>query len=338
MKIVVTGGAGFIGSTLVRSLLDNGHQVTVVDDNSYGDITNLPSEVKSNLVLRWIDIREKAELASLFKQIQPDAVAHLAAIAPLPDCQSDPSNAYSVNVGGTLQVLEACRYTNVQKVVFASTGALYENNPIKHREEDCVNPDLIYPMTKYHAEQICKSYVKNYGLDITMLRLFNVYGVLQSKTRKHPAFMGYLTNCIKNNLPIKFYNNKNTARDYINVKDVVRAFKILIEEQPKNANCKHINIGSGKAHTVTDLLEQFKVNLSDKINYDFDFGFAEPIQFWDKYPELQNGTFNLDKSRLEHEVVHPTLADNLLASELLNWQPTISIEEGIKEICDTLIL
>ena len=334
MNIIITGGAGFIGSTLARSLLDANHAVNIIDDLSYGEEANLPKH--SNLCYYKSDITDASKLKEIFTDVNPDAVAHLAAIAPLPDCQSNPYLAYSVNVGGTINVLEACRYTNVNKIVFASTGAMYENTNIPHREYDNVKPDLIYPMTKYHAEQICKSYVNNYGLDVTMLRLFNVYGVLQSSTRKHPALMGYLINCITNNKPIEFYNNQQTPRDYINVHDVVTAFIELLVNRPDNTKGVSINIGSGTAVSVETILDLFKTYLQDKTTYDFKAGYGNPVEFWDKYSELCDGTYNLNKSRIKHEVIHSTLADNRLAARLLGWKPTIDIQTGVKQICQKL--
>ena len=359
IKAIVTGGAGFIGSTLARSLIADGHQVLIIDNFSYSSNDNINDLLPGKADLSYLDITNSQAVRKRVQKYQPDYIFHLAAVAPLPDCQSDPYLAYNVNVGGTINVLEAARYSNVKRIVFASTGALYENIAVPHNElsgprrfipqhknlsevHHFGEPDLTYPTTKYHAEHICNNYIKNYGLNIIKLRLFNVYGVLQSNTRKHPALMGYITKCLTDNLVPQFYNKTGSKRDYVNVKDVVAAFKksafietpITSRHEPST-----YNVCSGVQHSVEEILDIFYVCAKHKglDHACLGPGYQKPAQFWHKYPNLSDATYNLKEERLIKEVEHQTLGSNTLAKTFLGWKPTVSIEEGIKEICDTLI-
>lgn len=168
-KIFISGAAGFIGSQLSYYLFKKGYHVTLLDNFSYGVEDNL---IFPDCDFRWKiirgDIRDKKLIDELFKKNKFDYVYHIAAITPLPDCQINPIEAVDVNITGTLTILEASRTYGVKKVVFASTSAVYENNEkFPLFEENPVRPSLIYPSTKYAAEQFCYDYVKNYDMNIT---------------------------------------------------------------------------------------------------------------------------------------------------------------------------
>ena len=145
-KILITGGAGFIGSQLGYSLYKEGHEVLLLDNMSYGKLDNLIIDGKTFGEFIGMDIRSK-ELYSVMKNV--DYVFHFAGIAPLPDCQSDPYNAIDVNVAGTANVLDAARYNGVKRVIFSSTSATYENNKtFPSKEDDETSPYLIYGLAE----------------------------------------------------------------------------------------------------------------------------------------------------------------------------------------------
>lgn len=173
-KVLITGGAGFIGSQLGYALLKQGYEVTLLDNMMFGHLDNLVIEGKlfGNFVCK--DIRDD-DLAKYFQGV--DTVFHLAGVAALPVCQSKPQFAYDVNVSGTGNVLEYARQAGVRRVVFSSTSAVYEltKNDIQAEDEQ-PTPNLVYSMTKHAAEELCKSYSQNYGVDIIVTRFFNVYG------------------------------------------------------------------------------------------------------------------------------------------------------------------
>ena len=188
MKIVITGGAGFVGSQVGYYFHKLGHDVYLLDNMSYGKKDNLYVNGSTFGHFTKFDIRDST-LLSFFQNT--DVVFHFAGIAPLPDCQINPTTAYDNNVVGTLNVLEACRKAGVPKVIFSSTSAVYENCTIFPLTEDQIDkePNLVYSMSKRSCEWICHSYVENYDMDITILRFFNVYGPHQDFKRKHPPLM-----------------------------------------------------------------------------------------------------------------------------------------------------
>ena len=155
MKILITGGAGFIGSQLGYSLYQKGHDVILLDNMSYGNKDNLEIEGKTFGTFIEDDIRNKT-LFDYTKDV--DYIYHFAGIAPLPDCQENPKEAIDNNVSGTANVLEAARINGVKRVIFASTSAVYENHTnYPAKESDDVHPDLIYSICKRQCELLCKS-------------------------------------------------------------------------------------------------------------------------------------------------------------------------------------
>ena len=192
MKYLITGAAGFIGSTVSNHLYNLGHELVLIDNLSFGNIDNFEGnkDLSDNLIKQ--DIRD--DLTSLFEGV--DIVLHFAAITSLPYCQSHPRLAYDVNVNGSINILENCRNNNIKKIILASTSAIYENcSTYPFKEELEVNPTLIYSMTKKTAEDIFKSYRTNYGLNTVSLRFFNVFGEHQDVRRVNPPFTSYLTKC-----------------------------------------------------------------------------------------------------------------------------------------------
>ena len=169
-------------------------QVTLLDNFSYGSEDNLvfSNHDFRNEIIRG-DIRDRELINQIFEKHQFDYVYHIAAITPLPDCQMNPSEASDVNVTGTVTILEASRIYGVKKVVFASTSAVYENNTdFPSIETNVVPPSLIYPSTKYTAEQFCRSYVDIYNMNVTCLRFANVYGPHLDCLRTQPPVVGYM--------------------------------------------------------------------------------------------------------------------------------------------------
>ena len=178
MKVLVTGAAGFIGGQLMHALWKNGHTAIGVDNYSYGSADNLhfdDHDFSADVIK--MDIRDKEGMKALFEQEKFDIVYNIAGIAPLPDCQSDPVEAVSVNTLGLVNVLENARRTGVKHVIQASTNAMYENETEFPTVESKFNPPtLIYPNTKYCGERFCQSFADTYGMNITCLRFANVYG------------------------------------------------------------------------------------------------------------------------------------------------------------------
>jgi len=323
MKILVTGGAGFIGSEIIKHL-NSRHEMISLDNLSYGRIGNLEQHGKTICSFIHCDVRDK-EFEKYCKNI--DAVIHLAGIAPLPESEIDPKNAFDNNLNGTINVLEACKKHGVPKIIFSSTSAVYENCLFYPFKEDMrfEQPDLIYSQTKYACEQLCKSYAKNYNMNITVLRFFNVYGPNQDHLRKHPPLLGYITKNILENKNVEFYSNGQQKRDYVYVSDLC----CLIEECLINplSSGEIFNCCSGKTYSVKDIFEISKKQANSNILCKFN----EPSSFWDKYPTLFEGKFKFNKNRVTKEVNKYSIGSFEKANKILGWKPKVSIEKGISK-------
>ena len=325
MKLLITGGAGFVGSQVGWYFKQLGHEVVLLDNMSYGHKDNLVIDgQEAGHYFIEADIRDD-DLADWFEGI--DVVVHLAGVAPLPDCQMNPMFAYDNNVIGTLNVFEACRKTQVKKIVFASTSAIYENcHQVPFEEKHrLVNPDLIYSMSKKACEDICTSYVNNYGMDITMMRFFNVYGPHQDFRRKHPPLMGYIVKCLLNNESPTFYSDGHQSRDYIYIDDLSRLMHIIIDSDDTAGEI--INVCTEKAYSVREIYDIYQEKFDKYIEPSFD----DSTKFWDKYPSLFEGKYSLSKDRLIKEVNKHSLGSYHKAQLALDWSPQVSMEEGIAE-------
>ena len=192
MKIILTGAAGGIGSTLGSHLFKSGHDLTLIDNLRNGYLSNLlcDNSFFGDFINKSItDPSIENDLNGNY-----DCLIHLAAVTALPDCQLNTSDAYDINVTGTALMLEIARKMNIPKVIFASTSAVYENNKEEIFKENLdVNPNLNYSLSKYMAEKICSSYRSIYDMKITILRFFNVFGPRQDIHRKKSSSIKLLS-------------------------------------------------------------------------------------------------------------------------------------------------
>lgn len=250
-KIMITGAAGFIGSQLAYKLKKDGESLILIDNFSYGKLDNLIfSDYDFTQEVIRMDVRDKDGIASLLKEGDVDYIYHIAGIAPLPDCQTDPQDAIDNNVIGTVNILENARRYGVKKIIFASTNAMYENETIFPTKEDKFNlPTLIYPNTKYVAERFCESYCKTYGMSVTCLRFANVYGPHIDCLRKQPPFVGYMIReLFYNRVPI-FHSNGEQRRDYIYVDDLIDlAIRV---QNGEGFDC--VNVSSNTNYSVNEM-------------------------------------------------------------------------------------
>lgn len=250
-KVVVTGGAGFIGSHLSEKLVSQGFHVIIVDDLSTGRLSNIAdllSEDKAELIQGNI-----TDLPLLQKTLRGTKyVFHHAAIASVPQSVDDPLKTNEVNIKGTLNVLIAARENGVKKVILASSSAVYGDAGASAQREDML-PDPLspYALTKLAGEYYCNIFRQVYGLPTACLRYFNVYGSRQNPHSQYanviPAFVAKLSQ----NLPPIIYGDGEQSRDFVFIEDVVRA-NVLVAE----GNTEGIyNIGSGTRITVNRLAE-----------------------------------------------------------------------------------
>src|SRR5258708_1935978 len=212
-KILVTGVAGFVGGQLASRLIKEGYEVVGIDNLSAGIIDNVPPGAD----LHVLDITDQA-IFPLFQNV--DAVFHLAALTCLPDCMAHPVRTSTVNVVGTVSVLEAARLARVPKVLYGDTGAEYEGILELPSRVDRVAPIGVYAASKRAGALFCESYEKLYGLNITTLRYFNIYGPGQDWRRPVPPIISSFIMRLAQGKPPAFYGNGRQRRDYIYIDDV----------------------------------------------------------------------------------------------------------------------
>lgn len=327
MKILITGGAGFIGSNVGAYLLQKGYDVLFLDNLTFG--------YKENLVLcdgspvpvsRFIkmDIRDD-QIKRVVKGI--DIIFHFAAISSLPECQNNPQEAYDVNVVGTTNVLEIARHYNVKRIIFSSTAGVYENELTFPTPEDVpVNPLLTYSLSKKHAEELCRSYQQLYGMDIVILRFFNVYGPhMDTKRANPPVISSIIQSLLKHRQPI-LHSDGNQKRDMIYIDDVVRICElVLTDEKAKNQT---FNVGSGHIYSIREIYQTLtKLLEREKISPKF-----QPANLlWKSYPSLFEGIYPFRTKFLEKEVNKYTEASILKAHQLLGWIPQTPITDGLRK-------
>tara|TARA_R110002167_G_scaffold158467_2_gene353693 strand:- start:278 stop:1276 length:999 start_codon:yes stop_codon:yes gene_type:complete len=324
-KILITGGAGFIGSQL-GYYLSNKHDVYLLDNMSHGHEDNLKVRGEKFGTFIDADIRDEN-----FKKHTKDMdyVIHLAGLSSLPLCQSEPMYAMDVNVSGTANVLEACRMSNVKRVVFASTGAIYENNlEPPFREEDTVEPFLVYPTSKYQAEKLCETYEICYAMDIVKLRFFNVYGPHQDFKRKQPPFTGYLLKQFLNKESISIFSDGEQKRDYIHIDDLTSLIETCMTHE--NAKNRIFNACSGKAYSVNEIA----TTMMSLFNINVDINRKDSKTYWDNYPTLHENSFPISRLIISHEVDKYCLGSTERTEELLGWKTQVSLEEGLQTLVD----
>lgn len=326
MNILITGGAGFVGSQLGKHLHMKGHKIVLLDNMRFGHLDNLLLDGAPFGTFVCDDIRSGG-LASVFNGI--DVVFHLAGIAALPLCQMEPREAYDVNVGGVANVLEACRRADVRRVIFSSTSAVYEATAgAVFAETDDIRPDLTYACTKAAAETVCDGYAQNYGMDIVTARFFNVYGPHQDVTRTSPPFTSYVAReLVMDRAPVLF-NESAAKRDYVHCDDVVDLLVRMMEADGRFAADRY-NVCSGIGHSVPELYALF-LRATGKV---IPAAYQDPARYWDRYPSLFEGKTPLSRERITKEVFKNSIGNPEKTRSRFGWSAHTSIEDGILSVC-----
>ncbi len=251
MRILVTGGAGFIGSHIVEELLRRGDSVRVLDNFSTGRRENLAG-LRGDLEVLEADLRDVRRVGEAVCGVE--WVFHLAAFISVPQSMLEPQTCFDVNVGGTGQLLEAARRAGVRKVVLASSTAVYGETSVFPTGEDApLSPLSPYALSKQVNELYARFYTRNFGLPVTALRFFNVYGPRQRPDSPYAAAIPIFINRLLTGQPIVIFGDGRQSRDFIFVKDVVRANLLAAEA---NAAGEAYNVCSGRETTLLDLLDE----------------------------------------------------------------------------------
>jgi len=299
MKIIVTGGAGFIGSHLVDRLIKGGHKVIVIDNLSTGKKENLNPKAK----FYKADIRSP-KISQIFKKEKPKAVFHYAAQIDIRKSAEEPIESASINILGTLNVLENCKKFGTKKIIFASSGgAVYGNAQIIPTLEDYASfPVSPYGIEKLISEYYLDFYHKNYNLKYLILRYANIYGPRQN-SKAEAGVVAIFTNKLLNNETPIINGDGEQTRDYVFVDDAVRA-AILTFKFSKSDN-SIFNIGTSRETNVNNLYKLI-VGETGK-NVSANYGLAKP-------GEQKRSC--LDYSKIKKE---------------LNWKPKYNLEKGLKK-------
>jgi UDP-glucose 4-epimerase len=263
VKILLTGGAGYIGSACLRWLLRNGHDPVAFDDLSEGNRAAVP-EADRRLVVG--DLSDLDGLTALMRKGKFDAVMHFAALASVPDSIADPDGYYRVNVVGTKNVLDAMRTAGVGKIVFSSTAATYGfRAEMPLREDSAQTPETPYGTTKLAAEWLIKDYARAYGMGYALLRYFNASGAdpdgRYGESRRHEAHLIPLTLMVAvgKRPKLKIYGDDwdtrdgTCVRDYVHTDDLAQAHQLAVEALGPGVGLAY-NLGSGTGTSVLEVL------------------------------------------------------------------------------------
>jgi UDP-glucose 4-epimerase len=305
MRCLVTGGAGFIGSTLVDALLARGDRVTVVDDLSTGRLENLGPALDAGVELIRQDIRDAAGLLAAARKAEPEVVFHLAAQIDVRKSVADPAFDASINVGGTANVLDAAREVGARRLIFSSTGgAVYgegDGQKLPLREDAPIAPMAPYGQSKFAAEGYLALYERLYGLSSAALRLGNVYGPRQDPLGEAGVIAIFCGLLPTGERPTVYGDGRQT-RDYIYVDDVVTAILAAAESTATGP----INIGTGRETDVLELVSGLR-RLSNADGFEPAFAPA-------RTGEVQR--IAIDPNRAERE---------------LDWRAKTGLEDGLRK-------
>jgi len=304
-KVVVTGGAGFIGSHLAEELVRRGCNVTIVDDLSTGKMENLASLLETESVdFVQGSITDLPLLQELFQGV--DYIFHQAAIASVFQSIEAPLVSHDVNLSGTLKVLLAAKDNDVRKVIFASSSSVYgDDTALPQKEDNSPNPQSPYAVSKLAGECYCRVFQDVYGLPTVCLRYFNVYGPRCEPDSQYAAVIPRFISRVSRGEPPIIYGDGEQTRDFVFVNDVVEA-NILAAHADVNGI---FNIGSGESITINQLA---KLIISSTGNG------LKPI-----HSESNPGD------------VRQSLAD-IFKAKALGYAPRYSLERGLRELCSAL--
>ena len=301
MKVVITGGSGFIGSHLADFLIDSDYEVVVVDNLSIGRIENISHLLEhSKFTFLQADITDFDAIEIVFKDA--DWVFHLAALADIVPSIDNPTEYYQSNVNGTFNVIEACRKYNVKKIIYSASSSCYgipDEYPTNELAE--IRPQYPYALTKNLGEQLVMHWCQLYNLPAVSLRFFNVYGPRARTSGTYGAVFGVFLAQKLANKPYTVVGDGCQTRDFTFVSDIVNA---IIASASSNVSGEIINIGSNATYSINRLVELL----------------GGDVTFIPKRPGEPDCTW----------------ADITKAKKLLNWKPLVDLESGVEILLNNL--
>ncbi len=300
MRVLVTGGAGFIGRHLAESLLEKGYLVTIFDNFSNSTKGSVSSLVDIGVAVTEGDITKPLEISDAAKN--QDVVIHLAAKISVSESISNPSKTFRVNVNGTRNVLDACKKNNVKKLIVASSAAVYgEGSPnVKLTEESETNPVSPYGESKLKMEQMIKDFVLKHKINCVILRFFNIYGIGQSD--EYAGVITKFINKITEKKSLEIFGDGLQTRDFVSIYDVINSIQNVLSSNKNGI----YNIGSGKATTIKEISEMI-ISMAEK---EVDIKYSSPKKGDIKF----------------------SVGDISLAKKDLKYKPKFELKEKIKQL------
>jgi len=299
-KVIVTGGAGFIGSHLAEELARRGYQVTILDDLSTGEMENIKELLKKGSVQF---IQDSITNFSLLKELFQGAiyVFHQAAFPSVPRSVKDPLAASEVNITGTLNVLLAARDNKVRKVVYASSSSVYGDTPTLPKKEDMVpHPQSPYAVSKLAGEHYCRVFQEVYGLATACLRYFNVYGPRQNPDSQYAAVIPRFIRWASEGSPLIIFGDGEQTRDFTFIADAVEADILAAESNASGV----FNIGRGKSITINELAKLVIKLTGNNV---------EPVHQEPREGDIRHSLADISKART------------------FGYEPRYNLEEGLEE-------
>ncbi|WP_246988349.1 NAD-dependent epimerase/dehydratase family protein [Halorientalis marina] len=297
-KVLVTGGAGFIGSQLVQTLTEQGANVLAIDNCFSGS----PSLVPDDAQFEEVDIRDE-QLHDIVAEFQPDAIVHLVALHYIPYCNANPEEAFEVNVMGTRNLLDAAReLDSLETMVFTSSAAVYPPREGPNSERSETGPTDIYGETKLVGEDLMRLFQQETGVPTVTARLFNVYGPNETNEHLIPAV---LTQVRSGDREIEL-GNLTPKRDFIHVSDVVDALLTLLTEFEDGYAA--YNVGTGTEWSVREVVEKTSAALGEEIDI---------VQADDRVRESDRPHLQADISRMQSD---------------FGWEPDVEFVAGLKAL------
>jgi len=306
MKIIITGGAGFIGSHLAKKLVDKGHQTKIIDNLSTGSLKNL-NPIKNKITFVKADIRKKNQLIKEFNGF--DAVLHQAAFVSVPQSVKQPKLCAEINIIGTKNVLKSAINCGVKRVIFASSCSVYGGirSGSKADENKRPNPQSPYAESKLKGEHLCQQFAKKNGLTTIILRYFNIYGHGQKLSAGYASVVPTFINRLQSNqLPV-IYGTGNQTRDFVYVNDVVRA-NLLALQADDNLAGEIFNI-AGHVISINQLLSIIKNQLN-----------------------IKNKTLKIKHYPKRPGDIFYIASDNRKSKKLLKYQSKFTLAQGLKDM------
>lgn len=254
MHFIVTGGAGFIGSHVTEQLLLEGHNVTVVDNLTTGNLENLPRHPRLKVLTKNILTCQPEDFVE-----QIDGIAHLAATPSVMESWLHPLETHHINLSAMVAVLQLCEALEIPRLVFASSAAVYGEQsslPISENHSTC--PTSPYGLQKLVSEQYASLFANQFGLSFVALRMFNVFGPRQMPNSQYSGVISIFTAAMQQGLPITIYGDGTQTRDFIYVKDVAIAFIKALTTPMASGSCVFCNVGTGNAISLRQLVDTLK--------------------------------------------------------------------------------